>query len=367
MTEPMLPELTAVEMTAVQVSFYRLRGALAAAGLPIDDLAGLPDSPLGFDYRAHGLLYNPLFDKLVVTHCQLGPSSGAEGWVKAGVQTLMAVRTVSLDDKLLSAVAQQAPVATGQQGQLHDADVTPPMDGSGSSNSIGLHQVVILGAGLDARAWRLSWPSGTVVFEVDSGALEPLKQRVLGALPLACHARHALVADLARPHQLRSALAQAGFQADQPVVWLMEGLIGYLTRRQARRLLRCTYLMSAPGSRIIITCPPSQAMQQEAARAGSKLHHQTFEEAGHTLHRVKRSGWTASLCSEEELLAKYKLPCKQAQASRFIPAGQHSLQDPSIASGSSGHTSIASEQLARGVDVPVYIEPDKCHQCHGAD
>ncbi|KAJ9507890.1 hypothetical protein QJQ45_021234 [Haematococcus lacustris] len=314
MTE-MLPELTAVEMTAVQVSFYRLRGALAAAGLPIDDLAGLPDSPLGFDYRAHGLLYNPLFDKLFVTHCQLGPSSGAEGWVKAGVQALMAVRTVSLDDKLLSAVAQQAPVATGQQGELHDADVTAPMDGSGSSNSMGLHQVVILGAGLDARAWRLSWPSGTVVFEVDSGALEPLKQRVLGALPLACHARHALVADLARPHQLRSALAQAGFQADQPVVWLMEGLIGYLTRRQARRLLRCTYLMSAPGSRIIITCPPSQAMQQEAARAGSKLHHQTFEEAGHTLHRVKRSSWTASLCSEEELLAKYKLPCKQAQAS----------------------------------------------------
>ncbi|KAL6765368.1 S-adenosyl-L-methionine-dependent methyltransferase [Haematococcus lacustris] len=310
MTEPMLPELTAVEMTAVQVSYYRLRGALAAAGLPIDDLAGLPDSPLGFDYRARGLLYNPLFDKLVVTHCQLGPSSGAEGWVKAGVQTLMAVSKATQSHHHTE---RKAAGPTGQQGQLYDADVTAPMDGSGSSNSRGLHQVVILGAGLDARAWRLSWPAGTVVFEVDSGALEPLKQRVLGALPLACHARHALVADLARPHQLRSALAQAGFQADQPAVWLMEGLIGYLTRRQARRLLRCTYLMSAPGSRIIITCPPSQAMQQEAARAGSKLHHQTFEEAGHTLHRVKRSGWTASLCSEEELLAKYKLPCKQAQ------------------------------------------------------
>ncbi|KAL6765363.1 S-adenosyl-L-methionine-dependent methyltransferase [Haematococcus lacustris] len=311
MAEAMLPHLSSIETTAVQVSFYRLLGALAAAGLPIDDLAGLPDSPLGFDYRAHGLPYNPLFDKLFVTHCQLGSSSGMQGWNNERGPSMMAVRTVAIDDQLLEAMASPTPAA-GSGSRSSPIPAAPSLPLASSSNSRGLHQVVILGAGLDARAWRLSWPSGTVVFEVDSGALEPLKQRVLGALPLACHARHALVADLARPHQLRSALAQAGFQADQPAVWLMEGLIGYLTRRQARRLLRCTYELSAPGSQLIMNCPPSAEDRAAAAAKGVQLHHKTFEDKHATLTRVRHVGWTAELWDEESIAARYRLPCPRA-------------------------------------------------------
>ncbi|KAJ9508061.1 hypothetical protein QJQ45_021392 [Haematococcus lacustris] len=394
----------------LQVSYYRMLGALAAAGLPINDLAGLSDSPLGFDYRAHGLPYNPLFDKLFVTHCQLGSSSGMQGWNNERGPSMMAVRTVAIDDQLLEAMASPTPAA-GSGSRSSPIPAAPSLPLASSSGSRGLHQVVILGAGLDARAWRLSWPSGTVVFEVDSGALEPLKQRVLGALPLACHTRHALVADLARPHQLRSALAQAGFQADQPVVWLMEGLIGYLTRRQARRLLRsageegsgvrgerqaepggralllqcctvgvkaeateaagqlrrlclgpshlnlprCTYELSAPGSQLIVNCPPTAEDRAAAAAKGVQLHHKTFEDKHATLTRCAAPAWKENglawgqcwhWCCLLKRVATLQLKAAQPSPARPGPA-QPSPAQPSPAQPSPAQPSPAQPSPAQ--------------------
>jgi methyltransferase (TIGR00027 family) len=91
----------------------------------------------------------------------------------------------------------------------------------------GIRQVVILAAGLDARAWRLPWPDGTVVYELDQPKVLEFKSNTLrehGADP---------TAQLVNvPIDLRQdwpkALREAGFDPSRPAVWSAEGLVRYL-------------------------------------------------------------------------------------------------------------------------------------------
>ncbi|GAA2096719.1 SAM-dependent methyltransferase [Kitasatospora saccharophila] len=115
----------------------------------------------------------------------------------------------------------------------------------------GARQVVLLAAGLDTRAYRLAWPPGTRLFEVDLPAVLDFKQSVLdeqGAEP-ACE-RVALPADLAEPDWTDRLLA-AGFDPGRPTVWLAEGLLVYLDAEQAAGLLTAVGGLSAPGSSLL--------------------------------------------------------------------------------------------------------------------
>ncbi|MEU7295213.1 class I SAM-dependent methyltransferase [Streptomyces exfoliatus] len=88
-------------------------------------------------------------------------------------------------------------------------------------------QVVLLGAGLDTRAFRLDWPSDLVVFEIDRAGVLAFKQRVLTDLSADPKAKRVPV-----PVDLRAdwvtALTAAGFDPGVPSVWLAEGLLFYL-------------------------------------------------------------------------------------------------------------------------------------------
>jgi methyltransferase (TIGR00027 family) len=113
----------------------------------------------------------------------------------------------------------------------------------------GVRQAVILAAGLDARAYRLPWPHGTTVYEVDQPEVIAFKSatlRNLGAKPTATH--RAVAIDLR--DDWPKALLDNGFDRSQPTAWSAEGLLIYLPP-QAQDLLfdRITEL-SAPGSRI---------------------------------------------------------------------------------------------------------------------
>ncbi|WP_101437019.1 SAM-dependent methyltransferase [Amycolatopsis echigonensis] len=113
----------------------------------------------------------------------------------------------------------------------------------------GGHQTVLLAAGLDARAFRLDWPDGARVFEVDLPDVLAFKETVLaeqGARPR-CE-RTAVPVDLR--DDWGAALRNAGFAPERPTVWLAEGLLVYLSRDEAERLLTGVTEMSAPGSRI---------------------------------------------------------------------------------------------------------------------
>jgi methyltransferase (TIGR00027 family) len=111
----------------------------------------------------------------------------------------------------------------------------------------GCRQVVILAAGLDARAFRLPWPDGVRLYELDQPDVLAFKNAVLaseGAVPHC--ARVTVEADLRQdwPAPLR----QAGFRPEEPTFWLAEGLLAYLTVAERDQLLDAVDALSAPGS-----------------------------------------------------------------------------------------------------------------------
>ncbi|MFD4656246.1 SAM-dependent methyltransferase [Kitasatospora sp. NPDC058444] len=111
----------------------------------------------------------------------------------------------------------------------------------------GTRQVVLLGAGLDSRAYRLDWPPGCVLHEIDTERVLAFKRAVLdaaGAAPAA--ERRPLAADL-REDWARPLLAD-GFDPAAPTAWLAEGLLLYLPAEAERRLMATVHRLSAPGS-----------------------------------------------------------------------------------------------------------------------
>jgi methyltransferase (TIGR00027 family) len=114
----------------------------------------------------------------------------------------------------------------------------------------GVRQVVILAAGLDARAYRLSWPTGTTVYEIDQPPVVDFKTKTLtdlGAEPTAD--RRVVGVDLR--NDWPSPLRQAGFDPARPTAWSAEGLLAFLPPDGQDRLLDNITELSAPGSRLV--------------------------------------------------------------------------------------------------------------------
>ncbi|OLP17237.1 hypothetical protein BST81_17170 [Leptolyngbya sp. 'hensonii'] len=131
-----------------------------------------------------------------------------------GVLDLLALRTRFFDDFLLAATAS-------------------------------IQQVVILAAGLDARAFRLPLPAETQIYELDQPAVLAKKQQVLGQTQAQCH-RQTISVDFTQPWV--GLLIDQGYQPDVPSVWIMEGLLMYLTTAEVRELLQTIWQNAAMGS-----------------------------------------------------------------------------------------------------------------------
>jgi methyltransferase (TIGR00027 family) len=115
----------------------------------------------------------------------------------------------------------------------------------------GIRQVVILAAGLDSRAYRLNWPSGTTVFEIDQPKVLEYKTSTLnqaGVIPSAT--RREVAVDLR--HDWPAALCAAGFDPDVPTAWLAEGLLPFLPGQAQESMFAAIDGLSAPGSRIAV-------------------------------------------------------------------------------------------------------------------
>lgn len=110
-----------------------------------------------------------------------------------------------------------------------------------------IRQAVLLAAGLDTRAFRLTWAAGARCFEVDRPAVLGHNAAILegaGARPR-CD-RRPVEADLAAPWG--DALLAAGFDAARPAAWLLEGIMFYLPNDVIRRVLDGVTALAAPGS-----------------------------------------------------------------------------------------------------------------------
>jgi methyltransferase (TIGR00027 family) len=113
----------------------------------------------------------------------------------------------------------------------------------------GVRQAVILASGLDARAYRLPWPAGTVVYELDQPQVVDFKTTTLagiGAEPLTT--RRTIPIDLRQDWP--AALKAAGLDLMAPIAWLAEGLLIYLPPDAQDRLFDNITELSVPGSRV---------------------------------------------------------------------------------------------------------------------
>jgi methyltransferase (TIGR00027 family) len=125
--------------------------------------------------------------------------------------------------------------------------------------SAGVGQVVLLGAGLDARALRLDWPAGTRLFELDTPEMLGFKQRVL-AEEEAEPVRERVVIPIDLREDWPGALRAARFDPEAPAAWVLEGLLVYLDEDAVQRLMEDLGGLSARGSRIGITASSSASI-----------------------------------------------------------------------------------------------------------
>lgn len=180
----------------------------------------------------------------------------------------------------------------------------------------GIRQAVILAAGLDARSYRLPWPAGTVVYEVDMPEVIDFKTsalRKLGAEPTA--ERRTVAVDLR--DDWPAALREAGFDAGAPAVWSAEGLVVYLPSDAQDALFDHITALSAPGSRLALELVPDTAIfADERWRA----HHDRMAELGfdvvdfnelvyhgernHIIEYLARRGWQVSHRAVSQLHAE---------------------------------------------------------------
>jgi methyltransferase (TIGR00027 family) len=170
----------------------------------------------------------------------------------------------------------------------------------------GIRQAVILAAGLDARAYRLPWPEGTVVYEVDLPDVIAFKTSTLsklGAEPTA--ERRTVAVDLR--DDWPAALEAGGFDPQAPSVWSAEGLLVYLPPEAQDSLFDNVTALSVAGSRLASEfIPDTTVFTDERWRA----HHERMSELGfdvvdfndlvyhfersHIIEHLAQQGWQVS-------------------------------------------------------------------------
>ncbi|WP_225839716.1 SAM-dependent methyltransferase [Streptomyces sp. NK08204] len=190
----------------------------------------------------------------------------------------------------------------------------------------GVTQVVLLGAGLDARAFRLPLPDADV-FEVDTPSVFAFKDKVLadaGARPTA-RSRTAVHADLREDFAAR--LAGSTFDPGRPTAWVAEGVLPYLTADQARKVITDVGRLSAPGSRLVFEHAdkpgPDPRAKAAALTTPGADRISTMVRGGlgpQGRDWVAGQGWTLQITERGELGPRYGRPDGRLTGGQFITA-----------------------------------------------
>lgn len=172
-----------------------------------------------------------------------------------------------IDDQRFVADDGAPPVTTGLMDIL--AAHTRFLDGFlADAGRAGIRQVVILASGLDARPYRMWWPPGTTIYEIDRPEVLDFKSEVLRGLGATLTANRCAVGIDLRQDWL-PALRRVGFDAARPTAWITEQLlVGYLPPAAQNRLLNDVAAVSAAGSRFAADHMPAWTPAHvEAGRA----------------------------------------------------------------------------------------------------
>ncbi|MGV9675493.1 SAM-dependent methyltransferase [Nocardia sp. NPDC003482] len=175
----------------------------------------------------------------------------------------------------------------------------------------GGRQCVLLGAGLDTRAYRLRLPSATTVYELDLPPTLEFKDSVLlGRSERPVCRRIPVRADLAT--DWTTPLIRAGFDPRARTAWLAEGLLLYLTARQGDRLLATLTAHSAPHSMVLVEHVNRAAQTAAAGRAVAEwvaaLGEPWRSELDDPARWLARFGWTGRVHDIRELALTHRRP-----------------------------------------------------------
>jgi methyltransferase (TIGR00027 family) len=177
-----------------------------------------------------------------------------------------------------------------------------------SAAHAGCRQAVLVAAGLDTRAFRLDWPDGFRLFEIDLPGLMAFKEAVLGVRQARPSCDRTVVRADLRDDWPADLLA-AGFDPRQPTAWLVEGLMMYLEATDNDRLLDRIGAISASGSRLAIEhinqeyteLPQLTAVHERLRKVGASWR-STVEDPCVWLGA---HGWTATVVPQTELAARH--------------------------------------------------------------
>jgi methyltransferase (TIGR00027 family) len=182
-----------------------------------------------------------------------------------------------------------------------------------------IRQFVLLGAGLDTRAFRLECPGGTTVWELDLPPVIEAKQQVLdgaGAVPTC--SRVTVAADVTGDWLPR--LEASGWDVEQPTAWLAEGLLVYLDRAQATHVITTVTSASAPSSGFATERTSGATTRLTAAdtQAATSL---WLGGLGDDLQPLLNDlGWTTQVHLLGEVAARLGRPMSRETQSGFITA-----------------------------------------------
>jgi methyltransferase (TIGR00027 family) len=193
--------------------------------------------------------------------------------------------------------------------------------------SAGNRQAVILASGLDSRAYRLPWPPGTVVFEIDQQAVIDFKTGTLSRLGASPAAEHRPVAVDLRD-DWPAALRANGFDDTKPTAWSAEGLLAYLPPDAQDRLFDAITALSAKGSRLATEYHPegAAAIAERNRVMASQWKERGFDldladlmyhgERNPAAEYLAARGWQVSTQGRAELFAAYgrDMPADEASA-----------------------------------------------------
>lgn len=185
-----------------------------------------------------------------------------------------------------------------------------------TSTKAGIRQVVILASGLDSRSYRLAWPDGTVVYEIDQPRVIEFKTTTMSSLGAAPSAQLRTVGIDLRDDWVK-ALRDSGFDENQPTAWSAEGLLVYLPPEAQDRLFDDIGTLSAPGSKLATEYHPdaaatigerSKAISKQWGDNGAHLDISHLFYAGERRHVVEylaEHGWQVSARTRPEVFADY--------------------------------------------------------------